>query len=89
MPQEQKTASKAKEKKLVVYFRKMNAWPSQTALTSHLFSNIVYHEPEKDKHGLVVLNKPHGLPLHPSEDSLYSLTTSLKSLTESVVVTTA
>jgi len=82
MPKEQKTAAKEKEKKLVAYFRKMNAWPSQTALTSHLFSNIVYHEPEKDKHGLVVLNKPHGLPLHPSEDSVYSLTSSLKSLAD-------
>ena len=83
---EQKTPGKEKEKKLVAYFRKMNAWPSQSALASHLFSNIVYHEPGKDKHGLVVLNKPHGLPLHPSEDSLYSLTSSLKSLADMMEV---
>ena len=83
---EQDTPAKEKEKKLVACFRKMNVWPSQSALTSHLFSNIVYHEPEKDKHGLVVLNKPHGLPLHPSEDSLYSLTSSLSSLADMMEV---
>ena len=83
---EQKTAGKQEDKKLVAYFRKMNSWASQSDLTSHLFSNIVYHEPEKDKHGLVVLNKPHGLPVHPSEDSLYSLTSSLKSLADMLEV---
>ena len=91
MPKEQMVEREMptkKDKKLVAYFRNMNAWPSQAALTAHLFSNIVYHEPEKDKHGLVVLNKPHGLPLHRSEDSAYSLTSSLKSLADMMEVKT-
>ena len=89
MPKEQLVERESlprKEKKLVSYYRSMNAWPSQAALTSHLFENIVYHEPDKDKHGLVVLNKPHGLPLNPSEDSAFSLKSSLQSLADMIGV---
>jgi len=49
------------------------AWKNQDALLEELFENIVYHEPESDKSGLVVLNKPYGLPRKPSNDSLYAL----------------
>lgn len=71
-----------RERKLVDLYRRLNTWPSQAALTSHLFDNIVYHDPAADKHGLVLLNKPHGLPLHPVADSAYSLSSSLKELAD-------
>ena len=69
-----------KQLKMADFYRRTNIWSMQEKLTKHLFANILYHEPEQDRHGLVVLNKPYGLPLRNSEDSAYSLESSMESL---------
>jgi len=62
------------------------AWKDQDELLEELFENIVYHEPESDKSGLVVLNKPYGLPRKPSDDSLYALESVLPLLSDRLEV---
>ena len=84
--EEVKERKERKEMGVVDLYRRLNTWPSQAALTSHLLDNIVYHDPAADKHGLVLLNKPHGLPLQPVGDSAYSLASSLKDLAEMLQV---
>jgi 23S rRNA-/tRNA-specific pseudouridylate synthase len=67
-------------------YRRLDSWASKAAVTEHLFSSVVYHEPEKD--GLVVVNKPYGLPLLPKDDSSYCLTDCLSGLAEMLEVKT-
>ena len=61
-------------------------WKDQNDMVESLYSNIVYYEPEKDKSGLVVLNKPYGLPKSTGDDSTYSLETSLPHLADKLGV---
>ena len=84
--QEERDKPKKQEQKLSGMYKKLGTWKDQDALTSHLYSNILYFEPEQDKHGLVVINKPYGLPLHSQEDSPYSLESSSKGLAEMLEV---
>ena len=77
--------SKRKTKLLKKEFESLCSWKDQSELVSELQSNIVYHEPQ-DKTGLVVLNKPYGLPKTPSEDCQYSLESSLPHLADQLGV---
>jgi len=65
---------------LVRDFQSLCTWKGSTELVDKLHKNIVYYEPESDKSGLVVLNKPYGLALRKTEDSPYCLESCLEEL---------
>jgi len=66
---------------LPVTYSKLCSWRSQDALCDQLLAGVVYHEPADPKAGgLVVINKPYGLPAHHAKDSHYSLESSLPGL---------
>ena len=73
--------------KLKREYEHLCVWKDQNEIVEHLYSNIVYYEPEKDKSGLVVLNKPYGLPKSTGDDSKYSLETSLPHLADKLGLT--
>ena len=83
-------SSKIKENKTVHKLKReyehLCVWKDQNDMVEQLYSNIVYYEPEKDKSGLVVLNKPYGLPKSTGDDSTYSLETSLPHLADKLGV---
>jgi len=76
----------AKSRPLVKDYQGLCAWKDSSEVVDTLFSNIVYHEPDTDKSGLVVINKPYGLALNPAKDSPYSLATSLTGLAQKLEV---
>lgn len=47
------------------------------SLASHLASNVVYFDLKNDKSGLIVVNKPAGLPMRKTDDSSVGLTDAL------------
>jgi len=59
--------------KILNTFAKLNKWKSQATLVDHLKKNVVFYNPKEDEHGLVVINKPYGLPIKKAEDSEYCL----------------
>jgi len=58
---------------LVKDYQRMCAWKDTSKVVESLYKNVVYHEPESDRTGLVVINKPYGLALHKADDSAYCL----------------
>ena len=83
-------STKSKEKipnnKLKRDYERLCVWKDQNDMVEELYSSVVYHEPEKDKSGLVVINKPYGLPKSTGDDSRYSLETSLPHLADKLGV---
>jgi len=59
--------------KLLNTFNRLNTWRSQANLVEDLKKNVLFYNPEDDKHGLVIINKPYGLPVNKSQDSEYCL----------------
>lgn len=59
--------------KLVNIYNRLSSWKSQKQLVDKLHSNVVFYNPEVDKHGLVVINKPYGLSVKEAKDSEYCL----------------
>ena len=70
--------NKNPKKSLKKMFEESWQFPSHHHLMSYLSSNIVHFE----KRGLVVLNKPYGLPLKASKDSPLCLEGCLNDLAE-------
>jgi len=78
-----------KEKKgnnMVKEYKNLCVWRDLIKVVDNLFNNIVYHDQERDKTGLVVINKPYGLPLSPSKDSPISLDMCLSGLANKLEV---
>ena len=75
-----------KTKKLKNIYQQLCNWKDLNELTEQLFENIVYYEPDNDKSGLIVLNKPHGLPKLPTDDCKYALEPSLPLLAKKLDV---
>jgi len=69
-------------------YQKLCVWRDISQVVDTLYNNVVYHDKERDKSGLVVINKPYGLPLRPSEDSAYSLDMCLPGLASRLEVET-
>jgi len=67
-------------------FKSLCAWKSTNELVDILHKNVVYYEPESDKSGLVVINKPYGLAAHKAEDSSFCLDDCLGSLASKLEV---
>ena len=67
-------------------YQRLCAWKDTREVVDILFNNVVYHEPDTDKTGLVVINKPYGLPLHPAKDSPYCLASCLTGLADKLEV---
>ena len=59
---------------------------SKTLLAKHLKENILYYEPEGSRSGLLVVNKPYGLALLPSETDKISLSCALPELADNLGV---
>ena len=69
-----------KGKTLLREYGRLCAWNDENDLVENLLKNIVYFEPENDKSGLVVLNKPYGLPKSTASDAAYCLESALPQL---------
>jgi len=67
-------------------YSKLCTWKDREALVRALYDNVVYHEPETDPTGLVVINKPYGLSLKETKDSPYCLSECLASLADKLAV---
>merc|ERR1719158_1348726 len=65
---------------MVKDFQRLCAWKGVNELVDILHKNVVYYEPDTDKSGLVVINKPYGLAAHKAEDSSFCLNDCLGSL---------
>ena len=76
----QASERKTKSKSFMKEIEKLSVWKDENALVEDLHSNIVYYEPDKDQTGVVIINKPYGLPKELSEDSQFSLVKALPDL---------
>ena len=65
---------------MVKDYQRLCAWKGVNELVDILHKNVVYYEPDTDKSGLVVINKPYGLAAHKAEDSSFCLNDCLGSL---------
>ena len=72
--------TRSKSKSFMKEIEKLSVWKDENALVEDLHSNIVYYEPDKDQTGVVIINKPYGLPKELSEDSQFSLVKALPDL---------
>ena len=71
------TNQESKTKSLLKEFEKLAVWKDEKSFVEDLYSRIVYYQPEKDKSGVVILNKPYGLAKDQSEDSEFCLVRAL------------
>ena len=82
----QASEGKTKPKSFMKEIEKLTVWKDENALVEDLHSNIVYYQPDKDKTGVVIINKPYGLPKEMSEDSQFSLVKALPHLAKKLDV---
>ena len=75
-----------KTKSILREFEKLTVWKDENSLVEDLYSNIVYYEPERDKSGVVILNKPYGLAKEKSDDSQFCLVKALPLLAKKLDV---
>ena len=75
-----------KKKSILKEFGRLTVWKDEKSLVNDLYSNIVYYEPERDKSGIVILNKPYGLSKEQSDDSQFSLARALPLLAKELDV---
>eukprot|EP00088_Acartia_fossae_P003673 TRINITY_DN11572_c0_g1_i2.p2 TRINITY_DN11572_c0_g1~~TRINITY_DN11572_c0_g1_i2.p2 ORF type:complete len:413 (-),score=57.59 TRINITY_DN11572_c0_g1_i2:265-1503(-) len=61
-----------KKRKLISVFKSVTNFKSKQQLEKLLCQSILYYNPD-DKNGLVGINKPYGLPVHPSKDTEFNL----------------
>ena len=54
-------------------------YQSTSELAKHLAKNVVYFEP-KDKSGVIIVNKPAGVPLKATQDGFIGLTEAMPEL---------
>ena len=75
-----------KKKSILKEFGRLTVWKDEKSLVNDLYRNIVYYEPERDKSGIVILNKPYGLGKEQSDDSEFSLARALPLLAKELNV---
>ena len=83
---ESQNLTQNRKSRLKKHFETICVWKDQNDLVDHIHSNIVYHDPANDESGLVVINKPYGLPKSVSNDSPFALTPVLPLLAEKIGV---
>jgi len=69
-----------KPKSTLKEYKKLCTWKHLGELVDNLEKNIVYYQPETDKTGLVVVNKPYGLAARAAQDSEFCFEAALAGL---------
>ena len=76
------TIEKSKLKTLKEAYLSEGKYQSISELAKHLSHQIVYYEPKKDKSGVIIVNKPAGVPLKSTQDGFLGLTDAMPDLAD-------
>ena len=72
--------SKDKVKTLKEAYASEGKYQSPSELARHLSNNVLYYEPKKDKSGVIIVNKPAGVPLKADKDGFIGLSEAMPEL---------
>merc|ERR1712029_237117 len=72
--------SKDKLKTLKEAYASEGKYQSPSELARHLSNNVLYYEPKKDKSGVIIVNKPAGVPLKADKDGFIGLSEAMPEL---------
>ena len=73
-------STKDKLKTLKEAYASEGRYQSPSELAKHLSNNVLYYEPKKDKSGVIIVNKPAGVPLKADKDGFIGLSEAMPEL---------